>query len=84
MICPFGIQDNTCTFCREGFQTACVQGHFFGTGGVGGAQAELVRIPLADGTLVKTGTALGHTDEGLLNSLLALSDVFSPATTPRT
>jgi len=76
VICPFGIQDNTCVFCREGLQTSCVQGHFFGTGGIGGAQAELVRIPQADGTLVKTGTSLQDTDEGLLNSLLALSDVF--------
>ena len=76
VICPFGIQDNTCAYCREGFQTSCVHGHFFGTGGVGGAQAELVRIPQADGTLVKTGTALQDTDEGLLNSLLTLSDVY--------
>lgn len=76
VICPFGIQDNTCVYCRDGMQTSCVQGHFFGTGGIGGAQAELVRVPLADGTLVKTGTALADTDEGLLNSLLALSDVF--------
>lgn len=76
VICPFGIQDNTCVYCQEGFQTSCVQAHFFGTGGVGGAQAEAVRIPLADGTLVKTGTTLEDTDEGLLNSLLTLSDVF--------
>lgn len=76
VICPFGIQDNTCVYCREGFQTSCEHGHFFGTGGLGGAQAELVRIPLADGTLVKTGTALEDTDEALLNSLLTLSDVF--------
>ncbi len=76
VICPFGIQDNTCVYCREGMQTSCVHGHFFGTGGVGGAQAEAVRIPLADGTLVKTGTALADTDEAMLNSLLTLSDVF--------
>ncbi|MBE7700937.1 zinc-binding dehydrogenase [Oerskovia sp. Sa1BUA8] len=35
-----------------------------------------MRIPLADGTLVKTGTALADTDEPMLNSLLTLSDVF--------
>lgn len=76
VICPFGIQDNTCVYCREGFQTSCVHGHFFGTGDIGGAQAELVRIPQADGTLVKTGTTLADTDEGLLNALLTLSDVY--------
>ena len=69
VISPFGIQDNSCVFCREGVHTSCVQGRFFGTGGVGGAQAEAVRIPLADGTLVKAGVALEDTDEAMLASL---------------
>lgn len=76
VICPFGIQDNTCVYCREGMQTSCIHGQFFGTGDVGGAQAEAVRIPLADGTLVKTGIAVADADEAMLNSLLTLSDVF--------
>lgn len=76
VICPFGLQDNVCVHCREGYQTSCLHGHFFGTGGVGGAQAELVRIPHADGSLVKTGTVLEDTDDALLDSLLTLSDVY--------
>jgi len=43
---------------------------------VGGGQAEAIRVPQADGTLVKTGTALRDTDEALLPSLLTLSDVY--------
>ena len=41
--------------------------------GVGGGQAEAVRVPLADGTLVKL--PVGE-DSALLPSLLTLSDVY--------
>ncbi|HWJ85391.1 MAG TPA: alcohol dehydrogenase catalytic domain-containing protein, partial [Cellulomonas sp.] len=76
VISPFGICDNTCVFCREGFHTSCVHASWFGENGVGGAQAEAVRIPWADGTLVKAGVALEDVDDGLLASLLSLSDVY--------
>jgi threonine dehydrogenase-like Zn-dependent dehydrogenase len=75
VVCPFAISDNTCEVCRDGFQTACLHGTFFGTG-MGGAQAEAVRIPLADGTLVKVGVPVGDVDEPMLASLLTLSDVY--------
>ncbi len=68
VIAPFAWSDGTCDFCREGLQTACVHGGFFST-----AQAEAVRVPLADGTLVKA--PVGE-DSALLPSLLTLSDVF--------
>src|SRR3954463_15090922 len=51
VIMPFAYSDGTCVFCQAGLQTACVHGGFFGSAEVGGAQAEAVRIPLADGTL---------------------------------
>ena len=73
VICPFAISDNTCPFCREGFHTACQNGSFFGSGEMGGAQAEKVRIPQADGTLVAIPSDV---DEALLPSLLTLSDVY--------
>jgi threonine dehydrogenase-like Zn-dependent dehydrogenase len=73
VIAPFVYSDNTCQFCREGLQTSCVHGGFWGTNGVDGGQGEAVRVPQADGTLVK----VPHTeDDGLLASLLTLSDVF--------
>jgi threonine dehydrogenase-like Zn-dependent dehydrogenase len=68
VIAPFAYSDNTCEFCREGLHTSCRQGGFFST-----AQAEAVRVPLADGTLVKA--PVGE-DSALLPSLLTLSDVF--------
>ena len=48
---PFAYSDGTCTFCHEGLPTSCIHGGFFGVGDVGGAQAEAVRVPQADGTL---------------------------------
>jgi threonine dehydrogenase-like Zn-dependent dehydrogenase len=74
VVAPFAWQDNTCDFCREGFQTSCRHGGFWAAGGIGGGQAEAVRVPQADGTLVKIPVA--H-DSALLPSLLTLSDVFA-------
>ncbi|MGV8883258.1 MAG: zinc-dependent alcohol dehydrogenase family protein [Rhodoglobus sp.] len=73
VIAPFVWSDGTCDFCRDGLQTSCRHGGFWGSAGVGGGQAEAVRVPLADGTLVKVGVA---EDSALLPSLLTLSDVY--------
>ncbi|OQD56835.1 IMP dehydrogenase [Streptomyces phaeoluteigriseus] len=73
VVSPFAFADNTCAICRDGFHTACPHGGWYGAGGVGGAQAEAVRVPQADGTLVKIPTDVGT---ALLPSLLALSDVY--------
>jgi threonine dehydrogenase-like Zn-dependent dehydrogenase len=52
VIVPFAWSDGTCDFCREGLQTSCRHGGFWNANGVGGGQAEALRVPLADGTLV--------------------------------
>jgi len=76
VVAPFAFQDDTCVFCREGFQTSCVHGGWYG-GENGGLQAELARIPQADGSLVVVpGVDPATADERLLASLLALSDVY--------
>lgn len=74
VVAPFAFQDNTCAFCREGFQTSCVHGGWYGTPATGGLQAELARIPLADGSLVVV-PGIDESSE-LLPSLLTLSDVY--------
>ena len=51
VIAPYTFSDGTCDRCREGFQTLCPSGGFFG-GLQDGGQGEAVRVPLADGTLV--------------------------------
>lgn len=75
VIAPFAISDGTCEFCREGLQTSCTHGGFWNDPAFGsaGAQAEAVRVPLADGTLVKVP---GAVDEALYPGLLTLSDVY--------
>jgi threonine dehydrogenase-like Zn-dependent dehydrogenase len=49
VVMPFAFSDGTCLFCDDGLPTSCVHGGFFGTPEVPGAQAEAVRMPLADG-----------------------------------
>jgi hypothetical protein len=73
VVMPFAWSDGTCDFCREGLHTSCVHGGFFGNPEVAGAQAEAVRVPLADGTLYVL--PVGR-DDALLASLLTLSDVM--------
>ncbi|MFF7073412.1 zinc-dependent alcohol dehydrogenase family protein [Streptomyces pseudovenezuelae] len=68
VIGSFVASDNTCPNCRAGYQTSCLHAQQ-----VNGAQAEYVRIPLADGTLVATPE---QPDEELIPSLLTLSDVM--------
>lgn len=77
VISPFALSCGTCEFCRAGLQTSCVRGGFWGDAALGtaGAQAEAVRVPLADGTLVKAPVDEGA-DDALLASLLTLSDVY--------
>src|SRR5437870_3523137 len=50
VVMPFAFSDGTCEFCRAGLQTACVHVAFAGNAGVNGAQAEALRVPMADGT----------------------------------
>jgi threonine dehydrogenase-like Zn-dependent dehydrogenase len=68
VIGSFFASDNTCPTCRIGYQSSCQQREL-----VGGAQAPLLRVPLADGTLVPTP---GPPPDDLLASLLTLSDVM--------
>jgi threonine dehydrogenase-like Zn-dependent dehydrogenase len=74
VVMPFASSDGSCEFCHAGLQTACVHVGFFGTGGdIDGAQAEALRIPLADGTLFKLPVSEDH---ALMPSLLTLADVM--------
>src|SRR3989441_2692622 len=70
---PFAFSGGACVFRQEGLHTSCIHGGFFGTVEVPGAQAEAVRVPLADGTLFVL--PLGE-DDALMASLLTLSDVM--------
>ena len=67
----FFASDNTCEICRSGYQPSCPHREAFGP--TGAAQAERMRVPLADGTLVATPEL---PDEDLVPHFLATSDVL--------
>jgi threonine dehydrogenase-like Zn-dependent dehydrogenase len=70
VIGSFTASDNTCEICESGYQTSCVH-----RVPMSGAQAEFLRVPLADGTLVQIpGTPEELADK--VPSLLAASDVL--------
>ena len=68
VIGSFAASDNTCPHCRAGYQTSCAHRQW-----VVGAQAPMLRVPLADGTLVATQDI---PTADLVPSLLAASDVL--------
>jgi threonine dehydrogenase-like Zn-dependent dehydrogenase len=74
VISPFAYSDGTCPNCQVGMTTACLHGGFFPVGNGDGGQGECVRVPLADGTLVKVPGST-YSDE-IMKSLLTLSDVM--------
>ncbi len=68
VIGSFFASDNTCPNCEAGYQSGCVHAQFITT-----AQAPMLRVPLADGTLVGTS---GVPSRDMVPSMLALSDVM--------
>ena len=74
VMCPFTTNCGKCFYCRIGLTCRCVRGQLFGwiQGGKGlhGGQAELIRIPMADSTLLRIPE--GISDE----EALFLCDIF--------
>lgn len=68
VIGSFFASDNTCPHCQAGYQTSCEHKEIIST-----AQASILRVPLADGTLVPTPDI---PSDDLIPSLLAVSDVM--------
>ena len=64
----FATSDNACPNCLYGYQSSCEHREF-----ITRAQAPVLRVPLADGTLVPTS---GVPSDSLVPSLLATSDVL--------
>src|SRR5919205_37252 len=68
VIGSFATSDNTCPNCEYGYQSSCMHREF-----ITRAQAPVLRVPLADGTLVPTP---GVPSDDLVPSLLTTSDVL--------
>jgi threonine dehydrogenase-like Zn-dependent dehydrogenase len=84
VISPFAFCDGTCFFCGHGMHCNCEAGGIFGFAPmwkpehgaeIQGCQSELVRVPMADGTLVPVIEALASGEDDA--KLLPLADVFS-------
>ncbi|AHH94656.1 zinc-dependent alcohol dehydrogenase family protein [Kutzneria albida] len=74
VVAPFMWSDGNCEFCADGLQSMCTSGGMWGSKGSDGGQAEAVRVPVADGTLVRLPKDV---DRALLPALLTLSDVLT-------
>lgn len=75
VVAPFTTNCGRCFFCRTGLTARCERGQLFGwvEKGVGlhGAQAEYVRVPLADTTLVRVPPGLGDAVALLAGDILS-------------
>jgi len=72
---PFSTSCGECFYCRMGLTSRCSENQLFGWRqagrGLHGGQAEFVRVPLADGTLMKVPTGLSD------RAALLLGDNYS-------
>jgi alcohol dehydrogenase len=51
IVSPFSTSCGDCYYCRTGLLTMCLERQFFGFGQIGGAQAQWVRVPMAESTV---------------------------------
>lgn len=76
VIAPFTYSDGSCEYCAKELYTSCVHGSAWGGADDDGGQAEGIRVPFADGTLVRLPDSVEGDDE-LLKAILPLTDVMS-------
>ncbi|RDW83163.1 hypothetical protein BP5796_04654 [Coleophoma crateriformis] len=70
IVSPFTVSCLECFYCKNGYSSRCTKGLLLGSAGLDGAQAEFVRVPLADGTVMKASPALKD------NALVLMADIF--------
>lgn len=59
-----------CFYCQSGYSSRCVHSVLFGSSRLDGGQAEYVRIPLADGTVMKAPHSISD------NALILMADIW--------
>lgn len=70
IVCPFTASCGECFYCTHGFSSRCEKSQLFGCAKLDGAQAQYVRVPLADSTVMKAPE--GIKDE----ALILMADIF--------
>jgi len=76
VLAPFWSLDGTCPACQRGQSTLCDRGGAWGFGiDVGGGQAQAIRVPFPDATLIRLPKGM-NLDVAMLQRLVALTDVM--------
>lgn len=70
IVCPFTVSCGGCYYCTHGFSSRCEKCLLFGTSLLDGAQAEYVRVPLADSTALKAPSGIEE------SKLCLMADIF--------
>lgn len=70
VVSPFTVSCGTCFYCRNGLMSRCVESLLFGSKKLDGAQAEYVRVPHADGTVMKAPASISD------KALILMADIF--------
>ena len=70
IVSPFTLSCGACFYCKNNFSSRCSKGLLFGSAGLDGAQAEYVRIPLADSTVMKAPEGVKDT------ALVLMADIW--------
>lgn len=73
VLSTFTIQCGTCWYCRHGYSGQCVKTNTFGKAGLPGGQAEYVRVPYAESTLIKKPANSGGDD----SVYVLMADIFT-------
>ncbi|KAI0857985.1 GroES-like protein [Xylaria cubensis] len=70
VVAPFTVSCMKCFYCKNGYSSRCVHSLLFGSERLDGGQAQFVRVPFADGTVVKAPAEIN--DE----ALILMADIF--------
>jgi len=70
VVSPFTVSCGACFYCKHGFSSRCAKSLLFGSGPLDGGQAEYVRVPLADATVMKAPDGIEE------KALVLMADIF--------
>ncbi|KAH7313254.1 chaperonin 10-like protein [Stachybotrys elegans] len=70
VVCPFTTSCGDCFYCSRGHTSRCVHSLLLGSEALDGAQADYVRVPFADGTVMKAPNTIGD------KVLILMADIF--------
>lgn len=71
--CPFfrlNFSSMRCFYCGNGYSSRCIDNLLFGSERLDGAQADYIRVPFADGTVVKAPSEIDD------KALILMADIF--------